>query len=295
MSENRAISCNFLRAPPSRPSVTVIGVTSPWRLATRPIWREARLGLEVASLLRDPVYQGRGIAHGRGQPVLLIPGFLAGDDSLRLMTAWLRGAGYDPHPARIRVNADCGDAVVERLAVRLEEVASRYARRVAIVGQSRGGLIARVLAVRRPDLVSGIVTLGSAHLDPFAVHPMVSLQARALGLLGSLGVPGLFKSSCLRGSCCVGVRRALVAPFPDSIGFVSIYSRGDGIVDWCACLDPGAECLEIDSSHCGMGAHPEAYRLIAGALSHFRRAHEHRVRLALAPPASPAPLALTRP
>jgi triacylglycerol lipase len=225
------------------------------------------------------VYRGTGVARGRGQPVLLIPGFLAGDDSLRLMTAWLRRTGHRPHGAGIRLNADCAAAGLDRLILRLEQVAAAERRRVAIVGQSRGGLYARVLAVRRPELVSGIVTLGSAHVEPLAVHPLVNLQIQALARVGSLGALGLFTTSCLRGECCGPVSESLSGPFPEEVGFVSLYSRGDGIVDWRACLDPCAECLEINSSHCGMGAHPKAYRLIAGALSRFRRA-ERRSRLA---------------
>lgn len=240
--------------------------------------------------MRDPVFRGEAVPEGVGQPVLLIPGFLAGDDSLSLMAAWLRGAGYSAHAAGMRVNADCGDAAAQRLEARLEELVAREGRRVAIVGQSRGGLFARVLAVQRPDLVCGIVTLGSAHLDPFAVHPLLTLQARALGLLGSLGAPGLFTRSCLRGTCCVRVRDALAAPFPSGVRFVSLYSRGDGIVDWQACLDPAAECLEIDSTHCGMGAHPEAYRVIAAALPTFR-AHDERSSVSPLPLRSPPPTA----
>jgi triacylglycerol lipase len=245
-------------------------MSSPWRLATRPIWGEARLGWEVSSLLRDPVFRGEAVPEGSGEPVLLIPGFLAGDDSLSLMAAWLRGAGYHTYAAGIRFNADCGDATTERVSTRLEEIAAVEGRRVAIIGQSRGGLLARILAVQRPDLVSGIVTLGSTHLNPLAVHPFVNLQARVLGMLGSLGAPGLFTTACLRGTCCAEVRAALDAPFPSGVRFVSIYSRGDGIVDWRACLDPAAECVEIGSSHCGMGAHPEAYRRIAAILPGFR-------------------------
>jgi triacylglycerol lipase len=258
----------------------VAAVSSPWRLATRPIWRETRIGLEVASLLRDPVYRGAGVADGRRQPVLLIPGFLAGDDSLRLMTGWLRRTGHRPHRAGIRLNADCAAAGLDRLILRLEQVAAAESGRVAIIGQSRGGLYARVLAVRRPELVSGIVTLGSAHVEPLAVHPLVNLQIQALARVGSLGAQGLFTTSCLRGECCGPVSESLSGPFPEEVGFVSLYSRGDGIVDWRACLDPCAECVEIDSSHCGMGAHPQAYRLIARALSRFRRAEGRRARLA---------------
>jgi triacylglycerol lipase len=242
------------------------------RLARRPIWREARLGLETLSLLRDPVFGGAGVEPGEGQPVLLIPGFLAGDDSLALMNAWLERTDHRPHGAGIRVNADCAARHVDRLAGQLEELAVAEDQPIAIIGHSRGGLYARVLAVRRPELVSGIVTLGSAHIDPGAVHPFVTLQARALSLLGSLGAPGLLSDRCYRGECCARVSRELSDPFPAQVGFVSLYSRGDGIVDWRACLDPAAQCIEVESSHCGMGAHPAAYRLIGRALSDFRRA-----------------------
>ena len=39
-----------------------------------------------------------------------------------------------------------------------------------IVGHSLGGMLARGLAVRRPDLVSGIITMGSPMLAPGAHH-----------------------------------------------------------------------------------------------------------------------------
>ena len=45
-----------------------------------PLWREGRVALEAAALLRDPIYHGEGVRSAGGQPVLLIPGFMAGDD-----------------------------------------------------------------------------------------------------------------------------------------------------------------------------------------------------------------------
>jgi pimeloyl-ACP methyl ester carboxylesterase len=243
-------------------------VISPFREGTPPIWREARLGFELTALLRDPVYEGDGAAAGNGQPVLLLPGYMAGDDSLGMMTTWLRRTGRRPHKAGIRLNVGCAAGTMQRLLLRLEEIAAEEGP-MAVVGQSRGGLFARVLAVRRPDLVSGIVTLGSAHLDPLAVHPLVRLQIGVVGLLGTLGTPGLFRRSCLAGDCCEDVRSELAGPFPEGVGFVSVYSRSDGIIDWRTCLDPAARCVEIDSSHCGMSAHPGVYREVAKALSVF--------------------------
>src|SRR5436305_1581052 len=129
-------------------------------------------------------------------PVRLRPGFLAGDVSLGLMARWLKGLGYRPCRARIAANVDCAERMLRRLEAQLEELVSRHGRRVSIVGQSRGGTMARILAVRRPELIEGIVCLGSPLGDELAVHPAVRAQVRAVALLGSLGVPGLFTMGC---------------------------------------------------------------------------------------------------
>ena len=44
-----------------------------------PLWRESRFALELAGLRRSAVYRGAGVPDGGGRPVLLIPGFMAGD------------------------------------------------------------------------------------------------------------------------------------------------------------------------------------------------------------------------
>src|SRR4029450_3534599 len=80
-----------------------------------PLWREARIGLEAAALLRDPIFRGDGMAARRGRPVLLIPGFLAGDGSLPPMARWLKRAGYRPSRAGIVSNVNCAGALMPRL------------------------------------------------------------------------------------------------------------------------------------------------------------------------------------
>jgi triacylglycerol lipase len=242
------------------------------RSSRPPLWREARFGLEAASLVRDPIFRGEGMRDGRGRAVLLIPGFLAGDGSLGLMAGWLKRAGYRPVRAGMRANVDCSGNALERLEERVEEIVAERGARAAVVGQSRGGGLAKALAARRPDLIRGIVTLGSPQIDPLAVHPLVRLQVEAVSRLGSLGAPGLFKRSCLDGDCCAGYWQQIADPCPEGVGFVSIYSRSDGIVDWRACLDPCAdEHVEISASHCGMAVHPDAWRTIAAALERFER------------------------
>jgi triacylglycerol lipase len=236
-----------------------------------PLWREGLLGLEAAALMRSPVWRGDGVARGEGRPVLLIPGFLAGDGSLGVMTRWLRTMGYRTRKAGIRANVDCSEAVCRALEERLEMMADATGSRVAIVGQSRGGLIAKALAVQRPDLVSGIVALGSPSARMLSVHPAVLGSIGVVGALGTLGLPHLFTVRCLRGHCCTRFRHSLMCDFPEDVGFMAVYSKQDGIVHWRACLDPQAdELIEVRSSHCGMAVNSACYQVVGEALGRFR-------------------------
>ncbi|HZG50424.1 MAG TPA: hypothetical protein VEY90_12955 [Thermoleophilaceae bacterium] len=246
-------------------------------LTQPPLWREARIGLEAAALVRDPVFRGDGVVDGGGRPVLLLPGFLAGDGSLALMAGWLARTGHRPSRAGMRANVSCSGAVLPRLEQLLERLVAEQGQRAAIVGQSRGGTLAKVLARRRPELVCGIVTLGSPQIDPLAIHTLVRLQVRAISRLGSLGVPGLFTRGCMDGDCCASFWEDLAAPLAPDVGFVSVYSKSDGVVDWRSCLDPAAtELVEIGASHCGMAVSAPAWREVGRALNGFRAAEARR-------------------
>ena len=233
-----------------------------------PIWREGLTGMEFAGLWRDPLFRRSDPSVGGGRPVLLIPGFLAGDDSLALMARWLRRNGYRPAGSGIRANVQCASVSLDVLEARLESCVDGHGR-AAVVGHSYGGTLARSLAMRRPDLVSGIVTLGAGLIDQLAIHPLARVPVRLVGRLGSLGAPGLLRAECLAGVCCTEVWSALERPFPAGVGFVSLYSRGDGLVDWHACLDPRAEAVEVRASHIGMAVNASVYRCIDSALRDF--------------------------
>jgi pimeloyl-ACP methyl ester carboxylesterase len=228
--------------------------------------------VELAALLRDPVYRRPDPAAGDGQPVLLIPGFLAGDETLAVMSRWLRRSGYETFGAGMRLNAACATEAVNALEARVEEQFRTHGERVAIVGHSHGGTLGRSLASRRPDLVAGVVTLASPLVDTLAIHPLARVPVRLVSRLGSLGAPGLFRHECVTGECCTEVWDAVARPFPPGVGFVSIYSRSDGLVDWHACLDPRARAVEVPASHIGMAVSAPAYREIGRALADFTAA-----------------------
>lgn len=239
-------------------------------------WPETIVPLEMAGLLGTEVFWDSGL-WGDGRPVMVIPGFAAADPSLWVLARWLEHAGYVPYGTGPWPNADCAARAVAQLSRRAEAIAERHRERVVIIGQSRGGVQARVLAVERPDLVSMIITLGSPLRDPAAVtNPVVRLFVGALVAAGTAGMPRLLSQSCFDGGCCGEMLERLAGPFPREVAFVSIYSRRDGVIDWNTCLDPAADHVEISSSHCGMAYSPQAYRAIASALRSLRSARPAR-------------------
>lgn len=203
---------------------------------------------------------------GDGRPVMLIPGFMAGDFSLTRMALWLRTGGFVLARSGIRWNSGCLEATVEAVTRRLEVAVERTGHKALVVGQSRGGCIGRCLAVLRPDLVDTLVTLGSPLLDQLAVKLHVWPSILTVGTLGTFGVPGMFSIRCLAGDCCARTRAALTAPFPRDIRFVSIYSRSDEVVRWEGCLDAAATQVEVDVSHLGMGMAREVWLAMTDAL-----------------------------
>jgi pimeloyl-ACP methyl ester carboxylesterase len=230
-----------------------------------PLWGELRYGAELARLLASHGLRGQRPATD-ALPVLLIPGFMAGDSSLAVLRSWLERRGHRVYTSGLRMSVDCAERIVSRLERHLQELASESGRRVFLIGQSRGGAMARCLAVRNPDATDGFVMLGTPVGDPLAVCRPVRRTVSLMARLGDVGVPRLLSTNCRDGDCCAAIWDQMGAPLERHIRAVTVYSRSDGIVDWRACLDPHAEAVEVESSHCGMSVHPDVYALLARVL-----------------------------
>lgn len=274
------------------------------------IWRELRVAAEVPALLRSAVFRRPHPAPPLGLPVLMIPGVYTGDVTFTPMAVWLRRMGYEPKRAGIWFNSDCSEAEMQRLEPRLERAVETTGRKAAIVGWSRGGLFARALAVRRPDLVAGIVTLGSPLVTALRyVHPVLHLALDGTSSLGDRGVPRMLTHRCadewlLDGDdshlapvskylmnrarrllaegdgprCCEPFWRDVRAPFPEGVEFVSIHSKTDGIAHWRGTLDPDATHVEVDASHCGLALSKNVYPKLAEELARINAAERSAAR-----------------
>jgi triacylglycerol lipase len=206
------------------------------RPGRRPMLQERRTLAEARTLLRHPVWRGRGVPRGDGLAVLLVPGVAAGDVPLTFLSRWLGRIGYRSYRSKVRLNVDGTQEAIDRLERRLALMAERAERPVAVIGQGHGGHLAKGVAIRRPDLVAGIVSLGCPHV-----------------------------------SASTGSWPGLQAPFPADVPFTSIYSRTDGVVEWRACLDPAADQVEVRSSHFGMAVHPAVFREVGVRLAAMGR------------------------
>ena len=233
--------------------------------ADPPLRGELRYGFEFARLVCDPTFLHPG-RQANAPPVLLVPGFMAGDTSMAVLRGWLRRRGSRTASAGIRLNIDCAERAVGRLEVPLRKLAERTGRRVVVIGQSRAGELARVLAVRNPDAVSTLVMLGSPVLEPLSVGRAVLCALRYVARLGDLGVPGMLSMRCADGECCEAFREDLRQPLTPDVRAVAIYSRSDGCVSWRACLDPCSRQIEVESSHTGMSVNLAVYRVLAEIL-----------------------------
>ena len=217
--------------------------------------------------LRSVPYVNRTSGRVYGDPVLLVPGFLAGDYTLAAMSRHLRDLGYRTYRSGIVANVGCLDRGTSALESRLEQIAERRERKVAIVGHSLGGMMARGLAARRPDLVSGIVTMGSPMLAPGAAHQMLIAQVALLRRLSGFGMSRLMGADCTSGACALRMWEESRMPLADGLPFTAIYSKRDGIADWRACIDPAGQAREVRTSHVGMAIDPAVIRIVVETLA----------------------------
>jgi len=234
----------------------------------RPVFLEARGPFELRTLRRHPLWDGIGIPDGNGRPILVIPGFLASPTSADALVAILRKANWAALTASVGRNSGPAYNGVERSQADMLSLVETFGRPVTIVGHSRGGQYARILAVRHPDLVGQIISVGAPLLLKYPRFAPVRVPIEMLELTWRRGAFGPIDPD-LEAS----IDRERFLPFPERVDFVSIYSRNDGIVDWRTCLDSAAKLVEVSASHGGLINCVSGVGAIADALKRQDQTH----------------------
>ena len=200
---------------------------------------------------------------GDGHTVLVLPGFLTSDRSTDFMRRALRGLGLNAVGWDMGRNLGGVYGVRDRLREKVANLKRESGKKVSVVGWSLGGVYARDLAVSLPDMVRGIVTLGS----PFSGDLRANNVGKLYDVVSGESVDDAHPDDI----------SALAGDMP--VPATSIFSRTDGVVHWRTSQvkeHDTAENIEVvGASHLGLGFNPAVLWALADRLSQaegaFRR------------------------
>jgi alpha/beta superfamily hydrolase len=225
------------------------------------VFREARGLMELPRLLLSLPKLARQ-SRGAGEPVLILPGYGTGDGSTTILKAYLRLLGYRARGWGLGRNKGELVDLLPRVLKRVASFSRRSEQKVALIGWSFGGYLARELARERPELIRHVITLGTPVIGG-PKYTSVAAIYRARGMdLDSIAaeVDQRNRSSSLQ------------------VPVTAIYSRADAIVAWQACIDrqtPDIEHVEVTTTHFGLGFSPEVFKIIAQRLAQVAGQSDH--------------------
>jgi pimeloyl-ACP methyl ester carboxylesterase len=191
---------------------------------------------------------------GDGRPIVLAPGYLAGDLSMQPLASYLRWIGYDAATWGLGRNSGDVDPLVHEFGLRLEKRVDEKMGPVTLIGWSLGGVIAREAARLFSEEVREVITLGT----PIVGGPKYTSVGKFFARRRGIDLDEFELEVHARNS--VGLDQPLT----------SIYSKSDGVVDWRASVDTyntHTQNIEVKSSHFRLGVDPNAWRIIAEILA----------------------------
>jgi pimeloyl-ACP methyl ester carboxylesterase len=142
---------------------------------------------------------------------------------------------------------------------------------MAIIGHSRGGMLARALAARMQSDCSHLIHLGSpaAALTRAMDYRAATAGAPAGQAVYRAGLRArqLLDPDCEAPECSCAFLDDVRKPLHPGTRVVSIFSREDPIVPKAAARVPDGRNVEIAGSHSGLAYNVAAYEVIAEELA----------------------------
>lgn len=200
----------------------------------------------------------RALPRGDGHAVMVLPGFMATDQSTALFRRHLGRLGYRSRPWGFGRNRGPRGDLMAQMVVAVSQLADETGEAVSLVGQSLGGIYAREISRVVPDQVRQVISLGSPFgtVDGGGTNP---------------GVARLFELSTGKSAAEARAEHGFEAMSePPPVPSTAIFSKTDGIASWRICLEREAattDNVEIIGSHCGMAFNPTVLWVVADRLA----------------------------
>jgi pimeloyl-ACP methyl ester carboxylesterase len=134
--------------------------------------------------------------------------------------------------------------------------------RVSLIGHSRGGLLGKVLAQRRPQSVEQVIALGAPLAD---WTDLAAVTHHAVGVVTTANELVFGRRLNSEGRFTYDLK---LSP---SVPTTSIYTKTDDVVNYRSCLRPDIPALPVWGSHNGLVVNPEVFRLVGRLLARPRR------------------------
>lgn len=215
----------------------------------RAAWTIAELAFSRRTLARAP--------RGDGRPVLLLPGVVTGDGSVRALARYLCRLGYAAETWGLGRNFGPrtvgGDA--ERLLARVEQMHARHGQPVVLVGVSLGGIMARIAAHRLPHAVEQVITIHSPYAASGRATNVWRVYERVSG--EKIDSPEV-------------AARLAEAQRPLPVPATALWSRSDGFVNANACHvpgEPGLRSIELRGGHLAVHHRAAVWATVARVLT----------------------------
>jgi pimeloyl-ACP methyl ester carboxylesterase len=232
------------------------------------VWaRESSAWTELGELMAAPIFWAPPRV-GDGRPVVVLPGLFGNDLYLGPLRSWLERAGFRAVRSALWVNAGCPERLTRRVEGHLSRRMSSPGGQVAIIGHSRGGLLARAIAVRLGAQASHLVLLGS---PVGGVTRWAEARGYATGTAGRVRQASdearrVLDPDCNAPDCGCPFPVDFMQPLHPGTKVTSIYSPGDPIVPAAACRVAGGRNVEVTGTHSGLAFNRAVYRELAEAL-----------------------------
>lgn len=186
---------------------------------------------------------------GEGRPVMVLPGFMASDQTTSRLRRSLSEAGFEAHGWGLGRNKGIKSDIFERLDERIDQL--EIGKPLTLVGWSLGGLIAREYAKVSGHTIAKVVTLGS----PFSGDPRANNAWRLYEFVAGYKVD----------NPPLDVILSQKPPVPTC----AFWSQNDGVVapdSACGQTHESDHQIELDCTHMAFVARPDAIRAIARSL-----------------------------
>lgn len=241
-------------------------MTATKKLGQKPglFWAITEAGRAMTELgISLPFRKFYGKTNGDGHPIVVLPGFMSSKRATAPLRNFLDHQGYTAYDWGLGRNYGKIE-YQDQLLTLVDELYAKHGSRVSLIGWSLGGVFAREIAKKRPNIIRQVITLGSPFRSVVKRNNATWLYTYASG-----------------GQKVEDIDPELIAdlPNPAPVPTTAIYSKEDGVVPWAYCMEkeegPIHQNIQVRGSHLGLGVNPSVLHIIADRLLYASEDWQH--------------------